>query len=164
MLTRKTAVPFLALLLLVVACQPPAQDMAVGSEESITAIREMTNAFQEAVRAEDWAAASQAYSGDALIMPPNQDLVEGRAGWIAWVGAMSFSVTEYSIDIQDIDARGDLAFVRGTFNEILAVEGLPDPITDNGKFIQIWRQQANGSWQITVDIYNSNVPLPEAED
>jgi ketosteroid isomerase-like protein len=137
--------------------------MAVGSEESITAIREMVDAFQEAVRAEDWAAASQAYSGDAVIMPPNQGLVEGRAGWLAWVSAMEFSVTEYSIEIRDIDARGDLAFVRGTFDEVLTVGGFPDPITDSGKFIQIWRQQAGGSWQITVDIYNSNVPLPEAE-
>ena len=97
-------------------------------------------------------------------MPPNQGIVEGRAGLIAWVEAMNISVTEYNLEIQDIDARGDLAFVRGTFDEAFTVEGVPDPITDSGKFIQIWRQQSDGSWQVTVDIYNLNLPLPETED
>lgn len=88
---------------------------------------------------------------------------EERAGMIAWVEAMNVSMIEYSIEIQDIDARGDLAFVPGTFNEAFTVEGVPDPMADNGKFIQIWRQQADGSWQVTVDICNSNLPLPESE-
>ena len=163
MLMRRPALPLLALALLTAACQAPAQDMDTRSEESIAAIREISEAFQDAVRTEDWAAASQALSENAIIMVPNQGIVEGRAGWIAWVEEMNISVTEYIIEIQDIDARGDLAFVRGTYDEVLGVEGIPDAITDNGKFIQIWRQQVDGSWQVTVDVWNSNLPLAETE-
>ena len=163
MLKRKTAVPFVALLLLAAACQPPAQDADALSVEAIATITEMTEAFQEAVRAEDWTAASQIYAENAVIMVPNQGIVSGRAGWLEMVGEMQFTVNEYTIEIEDIDARGDLAFARGTFNETLTVGGFPDPIVDDGKFIQIWRRQAGGTWKLTADIWNSNLPLPEAE-
>ena len=163
MLMRKPALPLLALALLTAACQAPAQDMDAGSEESIAAIREISEAFQDAGRTEDWAAASQALSESARIMVPNQGIVDGRAGWVSWVEEMNISVTEYTIEIQDIDARGDLAFVRGTYDEVLGVDGIPDAIADNGKSIQIWRLEADGSWRVVVDIWNSNVPLPEVE-
>ena len=37
------------------------------------------------------------------------------------------------------------------------------PIQDHGKFIEIRRKQPDGSWLISRDIFNSDLPLPSAE-
>jgi hypothetical protein len=37
---------------------------------------------------------------------------------------------------------------------------VPTPIEEQGKFLQIYRKQSDGSWKMTREIYNSDLPLP----
>jgi ketosteroid isomerase-like protein len=37
------------------------------------------------------------------------------------------------------------------------------PIENRGKYIEIWRKQADGSWKILRDVYSSDLPLPAPE-
>ena len=32
------------------------------------------------------------------------------------------------------------------------------PAADDGKYIEIWKRQADGSWKIAYDIFNSDLP------
>ncbi len=59
----------------------------------------------------------------------------------------------------EIAGRGDLAYVRGTYKLKIVLEG-HDPIPDTGKYIEIRKKQADGSWLLYRDIFNSDVPLP----
>jgi hypothetical protein len=34
------------------------------------------------------------------------------------------------------------------------------PVTDRGKYVSIWRKQADGWWKVVQDIFNSDLPLP----
>jgi ketosteroid isomerase-like protein len=34
------------------------------------------------------------------------------------------------------------------------------PQSDNGKFVEVWRRQADGSWLMAEDIFNSSLPAP----
>jgi hypothetical protein len=43
----------------------------------------------------------------------------------------------------------------------MEIEGAPEPIQDIGKFITILQKQQNNSWLIALDIFNSDLPLPE---
>ena len=38
--------------------------------------------------------------------------------------------------------------------------GAPAPFDEQGKFLQIYRKQGDGSWKMTREIYNSDLPLP----
>jgi ketosteroid isomerase-like protein len=62
--------------------------------------------------------------------------------------------------VLDIDGRGDLAYARGSYSAILEVPGLPEPVTDEGKFLVIIRKQEDGEWLASISIYNSDAPVP----
>jgi ketosteroid isomerase-like protein len=32
------------------------------------------------------------------------------------------------------------------------------PIAERGKYVEIWREQADGGWKCIVDIFNSDLP------
>jgi ketosteroid isomerase-like protein len=162
MFTRYLVVAAVAIGLTIVACQPPAQEAGALSDEDVAAIREKTNVFVQAALANDWAAAAEIYSEDVVLMLPGAPVMEGRATWQAWVASFNLTVTQYSNEIQEIDGRADLAFVRGSFSESLMFEGAPEPVSDTGKYLQIWRRGPDGTWLVTLEIWNLDEPAVEA--
>ena len=161
MFTRYSTVAAVALGLMVVACQPPTQEAGALSDEDVAAIREKTDAFVQAALANDWAAAAEIYSEDVVLMLPGTPVMESRATWQAWAAALDVTVTQYSIEIQEIDGRADLAFVRGRFSESLMFEGAPEPVSETGKYLQIWRRGSDGSWLVALEIWNLDEPPAE---
>lgn len=94
------------------------------------------------------------YAEDATVLMPNSEPIKGRE---AIIGAFqsSFGDSNMDIVINDINGKGDLAYVYGNYNEELK----PSGIKDNGKYIEIWRKQADGKWQAMYDIWNTSVPI-----
>ena len=70
-------------------------------------------------------------------------------------------MTQFTIPPTEIDGRGDLAYVRGTYAMTIMPEGAPEPIREIGKYVVILQKQPDGSWLVVVDIWNSDLPLPE---
>jgi ketosteroid isomerase-like protein len=160
MKARAIVLVVLAFALASSACQPPAQEAGPLSEEDVAAIQAFYESYAQAIRAGEWAGAAAFYTQDAVFMPPNEPAVQGRAAIEAWSGA-SPPITEFSLPIGEIDGRGDLAFVRGTLLITILPEGAPEPIQDTGKYLVILRRQPDGTWLAALDIFNSDLPLPE---
>ncbi|UCC48290.1 MAG: DUF4440 domain-containing protein [Gemmatimonadota bacterium] len=165
MKARSTVLALLLLGLATLACQPPAQQAGPLSEEDVAAIRAITEAYAQVALAGDVAALTAFYSEDAVLMPPNEPALEGRAAIQAWNEAQAAlgTLTEATFTPVQIDGRGDLAFVRGTFSMTMTPEGALEPIQITGKYIEIKRKQADGSWLCVVDIWNSDHPLPQGQ-
>jgi ketosteroid isomerase-like protein len=34
-----------------------------------------------------------------------------------------------------------------------------NPVADHGKFVEVWKKQADGKWKVVEDIFNSDVPM-----
>jgi uncharacterized protein (TIGR02246 family) len=128
------------------------------SEADRAAIEATSKAFVEGVNAKDWAAVAATYTEDAALMPPNGPSVEGRADIQAFVEAFP-PISDFNFEIIEVEGQGDMAYVRGTYTMTITPEG-GDPITDTGKYIEIRKKQADGSWLLYLDIFNSDVPLP----
>ena len=160
MSARNVVLAALALALVSTARQLPAQEAGPLSEEDVAAIRASAESFVEAVRAGDWAGMAALYTEDAVVMAPNEPAVQGRAAIEAWGGAFPPN-TDFSIEIVEIDGRGDLAYVRGTTSSTWMPEGASEPIQETDKYVEIRRRQPDGTWLIAVDIFNSDLPLPE---
>ena len=142
------------------ACQPPAQEAGPLSEEDVAAIEASLDAFTEAILAGDWAGVAAWYTENAVFMLPNGAALEGRAAILAWLEPVP-PIAQREATILEVDGRGDLAFVRASYSETYTIEGTPEPIHDTGKYVEIWRKQPDGKWLIAVEIWNSDLPLPE---
>ena len=129
------------------------------SDADIAAIEEGSAAFVAATNANDWGGVAALYTEDAVMMPPNGPAVEGQAAIEAFFAAYP-PFSGFTLNPVEIDGRGDLAFVRGTYSMTLEIEGM-EPTPDTGKYIEIRRRQTDGSWLIAEDIFNSDVPLEQ---
>ncbi|UCC75028.1 MAG: SgcJ/EcaC family oxidoreductase [Gemmatimonadota bacterium] len=159
--TTLLAVLALALALAGTACQAPAQEAGPLSDEDVAAIEAVAQSYQEAQLANDYAAVASHYTEDAVLMSPNQPLIEGRAAIQAALEGLRGTVTEYSNTPVQIEGRGDFAYARGIFTVASAVEGMPEPVRDTAKYLAVLRKQPDGSWLLTLVCWNSDLPLPE---
>ncbi len=140
------------------ACQPPAREAGPLSEEDVAAIRSASQAWAEAFKADDDAAAIAFSTEDAVLMGPNMPALQGRAALEEYVAG--FAVTDFSVTRLEIDGRDDLAFERSAYVVSFVPEGLTEPTAEPGKYLIIWRKQADGSWLIATQIWNLDLPLP----
>lgn len=160
MSTRSVLLAALALALASTACQPPAQQAGPLSEEDVAAIRSSTESFAQAMLAGDPATVAGFFAEDAVAMPPNQPAVEGRAAIQAWLEALP-TVTQDELRLVEVTGRGEIAYGRGMYAMTVMPEGAHESIQDSGKYVVILQKQADGSWLIAVDIWNSDLPLAE---
>ncbi|MGZ2372076.1 YybH family protein [Ancylomarina sp. YFZ004] len=125
--------------------------------EDFKAIEAQTKKHIEAVQAGDWASAMANYTEDAIVMPPNSPAIEGRANIQTFMESFP-PFSNHSLEIVEIEGRGDMAYVRGTYTMTLTPEG-GEAITDSGKYIEIRKKQTDGSWLLTHDIFNSDIEI-----
>jgi len=126
------------------------------------ALRALLDRWQQAARAKDWAALAATYTDSGMFMPPNGPAVEGRAAIEAWFKAFP-PMSDITVTPGEIDGRADVAYDRGTYSLALASPAKGQPASDKGKYVVISRKQADGSWLIAIDIFNSDVPLPSSK-
>ena len=125
------------------------------SAEDVEAIRGGSEQFTRFMLARDFDALVRLYAEDAVFMPPHRPAVKGRLALRDWLGAFP-KVTRFTFTLDDIDGRGDLAYVRGSYSMTLHPEGAPGPVGDAGKFVEIRKKQPDGSWLLAADIFNSD--------
>jgi uncharacterized protein (TIGR02246 family) len=116
--------------------------------KTITAVND---AFGGGIMAKDWKAVSALYASDGVFYPPGESAVKGRPAIEACLTAFP-AVTAFSLRTTKIDGRGDLAYVQGTFTMTLAPPGGAKPSQESGYFLEVLRRQADGSWQIAVQM------------
>ena len=140
----------------------PSQEAGPLSDEDVAAIRAANDAWIQAFRDNDDAALVALYSDDAVIMPPNESVIEGHAAIQAYYDADAVTVTEHSESILEIDGRDGIAYIRGTSSTVRMGED-GEPVTVSDKYLVILRRQADGSWLFTHEIWNSPLPLAEED-
>ena len=159
MSARSILLAAFALVVASTACQRPVQESGPLSEEDVAAIRGASQAWAEALKADDDAAAVAFATEDAVLMPPNMPAFQGRPALEEFLAG--FTVTESSETRLEIEGRGDLAFERAAYVVSFVPEGQTEPTAYPGKYLKIWRKQADGTWLMAVDIWNHDQPLPE---
>jgi uncharacterized protein (TIGR02246 family) len=111
----------------------------------------------------DWPAfAAALYTEDATVLPPNGPAVKGREAIVAFLETFP-PIAEFKQTRQQIDGLGNLAYEIQTYTAMFAPPGEPQ-VADTGKVVWVWRKQADGSWKILVEMWNSDLPAaaPEA--
>jgi len=134
-------------------------EMIVGalSSADVAAIRTVSDRFTKLLIGRDFEGLVQLYTSDAVVMPPHHPALRGSTAFAQWISNFP-RVIAMTLAVEDVDGRADLAYVRGTYTMTLQPEGAPAPVEDKGKYLEIRRRQADGSWPIAVDTFNSDNP------
>ncbi|UZR97757.1 YybH family protein [Chondrinema litorale] len=98
------------------------------------------------------------YSEDVVYMLPNGETVEGLNNVRDYVMNYPEGLT-VKFPVVEFIGKGDLINVRGVFT-IYNSEGT---LVDKGKYLNVWQRNANDKWEVTHDIFNSDMPLPVQE-
>ena len=140
-----------------VGCQSPAAVGLNASDEA--ALREALDLEMKAANAADAARWASVYTQDAIVLRPHAPAVEGRDAIQKWLATLP-PISNAKGEVREMFGYGDLAYSRGTYNMTFTIPGVPTPIDEQGKFLQIYRTQKDGSWKMTREIYNSDLPIP----
>jgi uncharacterized protein (TIGR02246 family) len=136
----------------VAGCRAPTDTPFAAADA--TAIRGALDAYVSAANAGDAARWAALYTEDAVMMPPNSPIVEGRAAIESWLAMLPVKITDAAGMALEVEGAGDIAYLRGTYSMNLQIPGLPDPVAQRGKLLQIYARQPAGSWLLARDIWN----------
>jgi ketosteroid isomerase-like protein len=127
------------------------------SGADLEAQKGISSAFVRNVLARDWDAVAAMYAEDAILGPPNQPAVKGRAAIRAWFSSFP-PVTAFTAADVRIDGHGDLAYGHGTFEITVMPPGAAGPIKNRGKYLDVRKKQKDGRWLYVVDFWSSDLP------
>ncbi|MGH9873980.1 MAG: YybH family protein [Pyrinomonadaceae bacterium] len=153
----------IALLAFALACQPQtpatAPDTRAADE---AAIREFDEQWSKAASDKNLDKMLSYYADDALVLQPNGPMVNTKQAirkiWSDTLTAPGFSGGWRATKVE-VAKSGEIGYASGTW-EFTWNDASGKPVTDRGKFIEVVKKQADGTWKCTVDIWNSDLPLP----
>lgn len=157
-----------AALLVAAACAPPpetpeqaAARMAAETDSARAAIEAANARFVRYMAAGHVDSAALNYAEDAVVLMPNEPLVQGRAAiQAAFAEWTSLGTWEMQVTTVRVDASGPMAVEVGT--NVMnftpgpnAPRGMAAMYPDTGKYVTYWKR-VDGNWMIVADIYNTS--------
>ena len=133
---------------------------AALSAEDEAAVRAVDDAWAKAATAGDGKAVAALYSDDAVLLPPMESAVQGEAARKYWTAFTDNFTAEAELKTTTVEGRGDLAYSAGTYRMTITPKkaGAKPMPTEEGKYLEVLKKQADGSWKITHDIWNQSAP------
>jgi uncharacterized protein (TIGR02246 family) len=129
------------------------------SQADLRKIDDVTQTAVNAALARDFATWAALFLDDAVVNPPNEPAVKGRAAIRAWLEKFP-PITEFKLKNEKVEGRDDLAYLLGTYTMTITPSGAPGPVKDSGKFVTVVRRQLDGRWLCAVDMFSSDLPPP----
>lgn len=153
------AAPALALWASACGQQVPTDTRA--ADES--AIRQLDAQWSSTASANDLEGTVSYYSDDAVLLPPNAPIANGKPAIRAvWAGLLlPGAKVSWEVTKVEVARSSDLAYLTGAYEV-----RLPDPrpgVADKGKLLEVWKKQADGKWKVGADIFNSDLPVAALE-
>jgi len=93
------------------------------------------------------------YAPNASLYAPGMPVVTGsgpiREALTKMASAPGFSLSFNPVKA-DVGGSGDVGYTAGSYTS--AMNG----VSETGKYITVWKKQADGQWKVTEDIFNSD--------
>ena len=148
------------LLTLAAAASGPAAASAQSRTADSLAIVSQAAAFSRAYERGDTDAMVAIYTDDAVIFPDRSAAISGtEAIQRYWTLRPGNRVISHRIIPAAIRFEGSIVYDYGTFE----VTGETDGTSwgpNGGKYVVVWRRDADGAWRMHLDIWNRGSPAP----
>lgn len=129
------------------------------------ALRDLDAQWSAAAGAKDLDKTVSYYAESAIVMPPNaanattKDAI--RSAWKEMLARPGAGISWKATKVE-VAKSGDLAYVSGTYEDTMT-DASGKPVKDRGKYVEIFKKQADGTWKVVADIWNSDLPVASAE-
>lgn len=128
-----------------------------SSQADLAAITAFNKDYLQSINDGDFATLSRMTATDHIMMVPGMPAIVGKAANDA---ANRRSLEQYRIvetwtPVETV-IEGSLAFQRGAFTSVLAPKDGGATRATAGKFLRIYRRDAQGAWTMYVDMFNSD--------
>jgi ketosteroid isomerase-like protein len=131
-----------------------------GDTKAEQAVRDADAAWSKAAGSKDLDKTVSYYSADAIVLPPNAPAATTKEAikkiWQDMLATPGFVISWKATKVE-VAKSGDLGLVSGTY-ELTMNDASGKPVTDKGKYVEVWEKQADGKWKCGTDTWNSDLP------
>lgn len=122
-------------------------------------LRDLDAQWSSAAGAKDLEKTISFYSQDAIVLPTNAPAATTRDAirntWKELLASPGLAISWKTTKVE-VAKSGDIAYTTGTY-ELTMNDASGTPINDRGKYVEVWKKQADGKWKVAVDIWNSDL-------
>ena len=155
-----------ALAVILAGCQqaapPPAPDT---HDADVKAIRDL-EAMVQSNTGKDLDKVTAFYADDASVFWPDAPVINGMAAITTamkpFLADKNFSFAWASHKV-DVAKSGDLGYSQGAFTLTFTDPKTKKMLTERGKYVEVYKKQADGSWKCVADIVNEDAPPAPAK-
>lgn len=149
------------------ACNQPAAPTAPADTRAAdeAAVRKADADWSQAAQSKQADAWLAFYSDDAVVLPPNSKMENTKEGihkTITDLLALPGLAVNWTTTKVESARSGDLAYSYGAY-ELTSNNAKGKPVTDHGKYAEIWKRQSDGSWKCILDTWSSDLPMVPAK-
>lgn len=146
---------------LVTGCaSQPSVDLIAERE----ALRDRADAYYEVVNGGDLDAFAAFYAQGGTMMPPNADPVSGEAAIRGHAeGFRSIADFAAVADLQTVDVSPDARMGYSVARVVITGASDGAPVRETLRDVHIWTRDADGTWRIAIDVWNSLAPAGEMD-
>lgn len=159
--SRSHSLAFLApLALCACAAQQPSTSGAPRGAGGVRAqIEQAATRFSDAFNRGDVLALAAMYDTGGVVLAPNAPPMHGRQNIEAlWAGARQQGFKTLNLVVDSVEPiSGNFAIDLGRYTLVIQPPGQAET-TDRGKYMVLWKRQADGSWKLYRDMFNTSMP------
>jgi len=152
----------LAVVLILTACgqQAPPDTRAADA----ATIKDLDAQWSKKAAANDVEGTMSFYTDDASMLPPNAPIAIGsqaiRSMWATFL--IPGNSVSWEASKVEVARSSDLAYSTGVY-QFTGKDAQGKPESDHGKYLEVWKKQADGKWKVVADMYNSDLPAAPPE-
>jgi|tagenome__1003787_1003787.scaffolds.fasta_scaffold20723609_2 uncharacterized protein (TIGR02246 family) len=142
------------------ASSSAARTSAADDEAAVAAAMD---AYVKDIRGNDAAKIASWWTDDLVYIDRNAPTIAGRAALESTLKGelATMSVTSATVNKDELSVSGDLAYYLGSYEEVLQPPK-GDALHNRGRFVFIWKRQADGSWKIARSVGTDLATAPAA--
>jgi uncharacterized protein (TIGR02246 family) len=135
-------------------------------DADVKAIKDLEATWVQNFASKDPDKIAAVYADDASVMITDMPVINGipaaKTALKSMVADKNFSIT-FASDKVDVAKSADIAYSQGTYTMTSTNPKTKKPATDKGKYVTVFKKQADGSWKVVADIFNSDGPAAPAK-
>jgi len=135
-----------------------------ASNKAVDAVRAADAAWLKAFNTKNLEKSVSFLDEQGSMLVPNALIVTGKKA-AAKLIADGFALQDYKLawhpDKAGVARSGELGYTSGAY-EVSFKDASGKTISDKGKYLMVWKKQADGAWKVLFDMNNSDLPPASA--